>query len=42
MKVPHAVAIHAIQVLPTLAWLLSLARLPEPHRLALVWAATVG
>jgi hypothetical protein len=42
MKVPHAVAIHAIQVLPALAWLLSFARLPEPRRLSLVWAATVG
>jgi hypothetical protein len=42
MKVPHAVAIHAIQVLPALAWLLSFARLPEGRRLGLVWAATVG
>jgi hypothetical protein len=42
MKVPHAVAIHVIQVLPTLAWLLSFARLPQPRRLSLVWAATVG
>jgi hypothetical protein len=36
MKVPHAVAIHAIQVLPALAWLLSFTRLPERRRLALV------
>jgi hypothetical protein len=42
MKVPHAVAMHAIQVLPALAWLLSFARLPERRRLGLVWAATVG
>jgi len=42
MKVPHAVAMHAIQVLPALAWLLSCARLPERRRLRLVWAATAG
>jgi hypothetical protein len=42
MKVPHAVAMHAIQVLPALAWLLSFARLPERRRLALVQTATVG
>jgi hypothetical protein len=42
MKVPHAVAMHAIQVLPGLAWLLSFARLPEGRRLGLVWAGSVG
>jgi hypothetical protein len=42
MKLPHAVAMHAIQVLPALAWLLSFAALPERQRLALVWAATTG
>ena len=42
MKVPHAVAIHAIQVLPALAWLLSFAALPEPRRLGLVRIAVVG
>jgi hypothetical protein len=42
MKVPHAVAMHAIQVLPALAWLLSFAALPERRRLSLVWAATAG
>lgn len=42
MKVPHAVAMHAIQALPALAWLLGFARLPERRRLALVWAATLG
>jgi hypothetical protein len=42
MKVPHAVAMHAIQVLPALAWLLSFAALPERRRLRLVWAATTG
>jgi len=33
---------HAIQVLPVLAWLLSFARLSERRRLGLVWAATAG
>jgi hypothetical protein len=42
MKVPHAVAIHGIQVLPALAWLLSFAALPEPRRLRLVRIAVVG
>jgi predicted membrane channel-forming protein YqfA (hemolysin III family) len=42
MKTPHAVAIHAIQVLPALAWLLSFAALPEPRRLRLVRIAGVG
>ncbi len=42
MKGPHAVAMHAIQVLPALAWLLSFARLPERWRLVLVAGATVG
>ncbi|SRR6266545_1628713 len=43
MKVPHAVAIHAIQVLPALAWLLSFAAaLPERRRVVLVGTATLG
>jgi hypothetical protein len=42
MKVPHATAMHAVQVLPGLAWLLSFAALPERQRLGLVWAATTG
>src|SRR6266508_4464293 len=42
MKVPHAVAMHAIQVLPGLAWLLAFARLAERRRLGLVAAATLG
>jgi hypothetical protein len=42
MKLPHAVAIHAIQVLPGLAWLLSFAHIPEPRRLGLVWTAAGG
>jgi hypothetical protein len=42
MKVPHAVAMHAIQVLPVLAWLVGFADLPERRRLGLVWAAAAG
>jgi hypothetical protein len=42
MKVPHAVAIHGIQVLPALAWLLSFAALPEQRRVGLVRVAVVG
>ena len=42
MKVPHAVAIHGIQVLPALAWLLSFAALPEPRRVGLVRIAALG
>ena len=42
MKVPHAVSLHAIQVLPVLAWLLSFAAVDERRRLSLVRAATLG
>jgi len=42
MKVPHAVAIHAIQVLPALAWLLSFATLSERRRVGVVGTATLG
>jgi hypothetical protein len=42
MKVPHAVAIHAIQVLPALAWLLSFTTLPERRRVNLMGIATLG
>jgi hypothetical protein len=42
MKVPHAVSMHAIQVLPGLAWLLSFAAIGEGRRLTLVRAATLG
>jgi hypothetical protein len=42
MKFAHAVAMHAIQVLAGLAWLLGFAALPERRRLGLVWAATTG
>ena len=39
MKVPHAVAMHAIQVLPALAWPTGFTGLPERRRLSLVWVA---
>jgi hypothetical protein len=42
MKVPHAVALHAIQVLPGLAWLLSFTTLVERVRLRRVILATAG
>jgi hypothetical protein len=42
MKVPHAVAIHGIQMLPALAWLLSFAALPEQRRVGLVRIAALG
>jgi hypothetical protein len=42
MKVPHAVAIHAIQVLPTLAWLLSFTTLGERRRVTLMGVAILG
>ena len=42
MKVPHAVALHAIQALPGLAWLLSFTALTERVRLRLVLVATAG
>ena len=41
-KVPHAVAMHAIQVGPALARLLGFTGLPERRRLGLVWAAAAG
>jgi hypothetical protein len=42
MKLPHAVTMHAIQVLPILALFLSLTALPEPARRRVVWVATAG
>jgi hypothetical protein len=42
MKLPHAMAIHAIQVLPALAWLLTFAALPERRRVGVVGSATLG
>lgn len=42
MKVPHAVAMHAIQVRAALTWLLGVAVMGKRRRLGLVLAATVG
>jgi hypothetical protein len=42
MKVPHAVSMHAVQVLPALAWLLSFAAVNERRRLSLVRTAALG
>lgn len=39
MKVPHAVGMHAIQVLPGLAWLLAFGSVDEARRVRLVAAA---
>jgi len=36
LKPAHAVTMHAILVLPTLAWLLRHTRLPEDHRVRVV------
>jgi hypothetical protein len=42
MKVPHAVALHAVQVLPVLAWLLSVSPLAERARVRIVAVAAMG
>jgi hypothetical protein len=42
MKVPHAVSMHGIQVLPFLAWLTGFTRWPERVGLAIVLAASAG
>lgn len=42
LKVPHAVALHAIQVLPFLAWMLAIAPRTERERLRVVRAASAG
>ena len=42
MKVPHAVGMHAIQVLPGLAWLLTFGSADEARRVRLVVLATAG
>lgn len=42
MKVPHALALHAIQALPLLSWLLSQTMLSETRRARFVHIATVG
>jgi hypothetical protein len=42
MKVPHALALHAMQVLPLLAWLLRFAPWREEQRTRLVIAGSLG
>jgi hypothetical protein len=42
MKVPHAFSLHALQVLPVLAWLLSFADWSEARRTRIVVACTAG
>jgi hypothetical protein len=41
-KVPHALTLHAAQVLPALAWVLGFADLDERTRLRLVWMGSLG
>ncbi|MEQ0561978.1 hypothetical protein ABJI51_23085 [Amycolatopsis sp. NEAU-NG30] len=42
LKPLHAVAMHAILVLPALAWLLRFSRWPEPHRMRVVKTAVAA
>ena len=42
MKLPHFFAMHAVQVLPILAWLLGFTRWPQGRVVALVIVATAG
>jgi hypothetical protein len=42
MKVPHAVTIHGLQVLPALAWLTQFSRWSEHRRVRIVAVAVVG
>jgi hypothetical protein len=42
MKIPHAAALHAVQVLPLLAWLLSFTALAEGRRTRVVSTAALG
>lgn len=42
LKIPHAVGMHAIQILPALAWSLSFTTLPAARQLRLVTGACVG
>ena len=42
MKVPHAVALHALQVLPLLGWLLAFTNWPEIRRTKAVIIAAAG
>lgn len=42
LKATHGVTMHAVLVLPVLAWLLSFVRWPEPQRLRVVQLASAG
>lgn len=42
LKVPHAVALHGVQVLPVLAWLLSAVAITEARRVQIVATAALG
>ncbi len=42
MKLPHALSLHAVQVLPTLAWLLLFTNRSEGQRIRTVMIAIVG
>src|SRR5438067_4786111 len=42
LKPVHAVAMHAILVLPALAWLLRFTSWPESRRMRTIWAAIAG
>ena len=42
MKVPHAVTLHAIQVLPLLAWLLLFSKWDESRRTKITLVAAAG
>lgn len=42
MKLPHALTLHAVQVLPVLAWLASFTRWSEDRRVRVVRLAAVG
>ena len=42
LKPLHAVAMHAVLVLPALAWLLAHTSWPEERRMRLVWVAVVA
>ena len=42
MKVPHAATLHAIQVLPLLAWLLFFTKLDESRRTKITLVAAAG
>ena len=42
LRIPHFFGMHAVQILPLLAWLLARARTPQPQRATLVQVAAAG